>query len=474
MISLRDYQETMLDKARDHMRAGIRRILMVAPTGSGKRLMAVHTIGKAVERGKRCWFLVHRQELMDQAAETLAEARLPFGIVKSGMVPDYRAPVQLASIQTIVNRLGLARQPPPNSLRSHIQASIPTPDFIFADEAHHARAASWEAVLTAHPLAFILGFTATPQRLDGRSLGKHFDRLVIGPSPRALIDAGWLADYRLFRPPGADTAAVRTMAGDYRKDDLADAVDRPQIVGDAVANYRRYAAGTQAICFAVNVLHSQHLADAFNAAGISARHVDGDTERRVRSLALEDFTAGRFRVLCNVDILGEGLDVAGIETVICARPTRSLSVYLQQIGRGLRVKPNGRRAIIVDHAQNSVEHGFPDEERDWFLDDDPERRKKPREAGIKLCPACFAACKPQVRACPECGFAFVAETAVPEHAPGELVEVDPTVIRLKRRAEQFRAKTLDELIVVGRARGYRNPRAWAQHVIGWRQKQRSA
>lgn len=471
MITLRPYQDRMIDQARDLMRNGVRRPLLVAPTGGGKRLMAVHTIARAVAKGKRCWFLVHRKELLDQACHTLRDAGLPYGVIQAGVRPDYRWPLQVASVQTIVGRLNLRKQRPAiPGLREREADRIPLPDFIFADEAHHARAASWEAVLSAYPQAYILGFTATPLRLDGRSLGKQFDALVVGPTTRELIDAGYLADYRLFAPPAADLSSLRTLAGDYKRDDLAEAVDRPQIVGDVVQHYQRLALGTFAICFAVNILHSQHLCAAFNAAGVTARHLDGTTPRMVRDLILEDFTAGRFRVLCNVDILGEGLDVAGIETVICARPTQSLSVYLQQIGRGLRVKPSGAKAIILDHAGNSARHGLPDDVREWSLDDEPTKRKRASGIGIKICPACFAAITPQHRSCPECGFVFVAETEVPHHADGELVAVDAATVSFHRRLEQATAKTLPELIAIGRARGYRNPRAWGEHVLGARRR----
>ncbi len=454
MIQLRPYQSCMIDQARDLMRQGVRRPLLVAPTGAGKRLLAVHTIGKAIGRGKRCWFLVHRKELLDQACRTLREAGLPYGVIQAGTRPDYRWPLQVASIQTLTRRI----------------ADLPAPDFIFADEAHHARATSWETVLSAYPKAFILGFTATPLRLDGRSLGKQFDALVVGPTMRELITAGYLADYRLFAPPAADVSSIRTIAGDYKRDDLAEAVDRPQIVGDVVAHYQRLAPGTQAICFGVNVRHSEHLAAAFRANGISARHLDGTTPQMVRELILDDFTAGRFNVLCNVDILGEGLDVAGIETVICARPTQSLSVYLQQIGRGLRVKPNGTKAIILDHAGNSSRHGLPDEIRQWSLDDETTRKKRAANITIKICPQCFAAITPQHRTCPECGFAFVIDTVMPQHAEGELVAVDAATLAFHRRLEQAKATTLAELIAIGKARGYRNPRAWSEHILGARRR----
>jgi DNA repair protein RadD len=454
VIVLRPYQTQMLAEARVIMRSGVRRVLMVAPTGSGKRLTAVYTIARAVERGKRCAFLIHRQELLDQSVDTLRDAGIDFGIVKAGYRPNPSRPAQVASIQT---------------LRRRVNGSRPF-DFLFVDEAHHAAAAQWAKVIAAYPGAFVLGFTATPQRLDGKGLGAHFDAMVLGPSTRELIDAGHLADYRLFAPPAPDLAGVHTVAGDYNKGELGKAIDKPQIVGDVVAHYQRYAAGTQAICFAVNIAHSKHLAEAFNAAGISARHADGETPRRERGLILEDFSAGRFRVLCNVDILGEGLDVVGIETVIGARPTQSLSVCLQQWGRGLRVKPGGKMALILDHAGNSLRHGLPDDDREWSLEDTPRKGRKPAEVGVKICPECFCALPPPTRHCPECGHQFVADAEAPEHAEGELEAVDPSVVRFHQAREQGMAKTLEGLIAVGRARRYANPVGWARHVMAGRRK----
>ena len=457
MIKLRDYQDAMMDAARAHMRAGTRRVLLVAPTGAGKRMMAVYTIARAAERGTRCSFLVHRQELLDQAVDTIEDHGLRCGIIKSGINPDHEQPIQVASVQTLAKRLD----------------KVPLSDFLFVDEAHHARASTWEQITSAHTSAFVLGFTATPTRLDGKGLGKWFDAMVVGPSMRELIDSGHLADYRLFAPPPPNIEGVQTVAGDYNRAQLAAAVDRPKLVGDAVEHYRRYAMGTQAICFAVNILHSKHLAEAFCAAGIPARHADGETPRDERAMTLEDFTARRFTVLCNVDILGEGLDVAGIETVSCNRPTKSLTVYLQQIGRGLRVKPNGAKCTIIDHAGNSQRLGLPDEDRQWELTADKIKRRASGDVPIKICPACFAAQSPATRTCPECGQTFEVEASLPDREDGNLIEIDRATIQWKRRQEEWRAKTVEELTAIGVARGYRYPRAWAKHVIEARERKRA-
>jgi DNA repair protein RadD len=457
-IELRPYQADMVDRARDAMRSGARRVLMVLPTGGGKRVMAVHMIAEAVRRGKRCAFLVHRQELLDQALTTLSAFGLPCGTVKAGIKPDYDRPVQVASIASLVRRL----------------EDVGFFDFIVHDESHHLRSRTHEFAISAWPLAHVVGFTATPRRLDGRGLGRWFQTMVIGPGMRWLIDRGHLADYRLFAPPPPDLGGIGTVAGDYNSHDLDLRLNRPKLVGDIVDHYRRHAPGLQALVFASSIRHSQAIAQAFWLAGIPAKHIDGDTPERERRLAIEDFAARRFPVLCNVDLFGEGLDLAGVEAVILARPTASLTVHLQQVGRALRPKPDSRKAVILDHAGNTERHGLPDEERTWTLDDD-ERKTLPTTPSIKLCPVCFAAVAAAVRHCPECGHAFIAEDRAPAVVDGRLVEVDRRAVqeqlaldairadddrrRLREAAE--RAASFDELRAIGRKLGYN--RGWAWH-----------
>lgn len=455
MITLRDYQSGMRDEARALARAGKRRTLLVAPTGAGKRLMACHAIGTAAQQGYTSVFLVHRQELLDQASETLTSVDVPHGIIKAGIKPEPYL-TQVASVQSLGRRL----------------ADTPEPHFLFVDEAHHSASTTFARILSAWPNAYVLAYTATPARLDGKGLGKFFDAMVVGPSMRELIDKGYLADYRLFAPPPPDLGAVSTIAGDFRKDELAAAVDRPKIIGDVVEHYQRIAPGKQAICFAVNILHSKRIVEAFQAAGIDARHADGETPRDQRRQILTDFAAGHLQVLSNVDILGEGLDVAGIEAVILARPTRSLTLYLQQVGRALRLKPGGSRALVIDHAGNSGRLGMPDAPRDWVLTEDRIKHRRVSATPVKTCPECFAVGPAGAPACEVCGHRFVAEPRKVRHATGELVEVAaaspaPKLPWAVRLAEQRAAanKSIDALIALGRTRGYRYPVKWAQHVF---------
>jgi DNA repair protein RadD len=458
---LRSYQTAMLDEAREHMRSGKRRVLLVAPTGAGKRLMAVQAIQTAVERGKRCCFLVHRQELLDQSSATLTEAGVAHGIIKAGVRPDDALLCQVASVMTLIKR------------------EVAPFDFVFADESHHCPATTWSQVVEAQPNAFILGFTATPHRLDSRGLARQFDAMVVGPGMRELIDQGYLADYRLYAPPPPDLTGVHTVAGEYDRGELAAAMDRPQIVGDVVEHYSKYAPHTQAILFASSIAHSMHFAEAFRTQGIKAQHADGETPREQRRQILKDFEAGKFQVLCNVDLLSEGLDVAGIEAVICARPTKSLTVYLQQIGRGLRVKPSGQRAVLLDHAGNYKRHGLPDQDREWVLTDDKVKHAA-AEVEVTECRVCFMVLPATTQVCPGCGAVLREEETTGEgvgrgleHVEGELVAIDTQAIRAERKRAEGRARSLQELVALAESRGYRYPQGWAKHVVAGRERRRA-
>lgn len=451
-LVLRDYQARMLGKARHYFERGARRVVLVAPTGSGKRVMAIRSIAEAEEQGRRCVFLVHRQELLNQAVETITDAGLRCGVIKSGHRPNYRLPIQVASVQTLARRLDKIGRPF---------------DEIHCDEVHHCRSKTWEAVLAAWPEARVVGYTATPARMDGRGLGKWFDRMVVGPFVRKLIEDGHLANYRLFAPSSVDVSGVGTVAGDYNRSQLAAAVDQPRLVGDVVEHYRRLADGTQAICFAVNIAHSRHLTEAFAAAGISARHVDGETDQDERDQIMRDFAERRFSVLCNVEILGEGVDVAGIETVICARPTKSLTLHLQQLGRGLRPKPDGRAAVLLDHAGNSLRLGLPDEEHEWRLTEDRVGGRR-GEAPVRVCPRCAAVVPIQTQTCPECGVVLFVREEAPTHASGRLTEIERAREKRDRHNELVGARTYEDLVNLGTARGYTSPGRWAAYVLAGR------
>ena len=456
MIELRSYQQAMIDGAREAYRAGHRAVLFQLATGGGKTVTASTVVHGAAQRKNAVWWLTHRRELVSQASQTFYSLGIPHGIVRDGHASDPYALVQVASIQSIARRM----------------EELPEPKLIVFDEAHHIGAASWDRVFHRFPNARVLGLTATPWRLDGAGLGRWFTDMVGGPSVSELIENGSLSPYRLFAPAVPDLSEVGVTGGDYQKSALARIMDKPQIVGDAIGHYRRLCSGKRAVAFAAGVENSKNIAAQFLAAGIAAEHVDGSMTVEQRDAAVDRFRRGETLVLSNADLFGEGFDVPAIEAAILLRPTKSLSLHLQQVGRALRPSEGKAEAIILDHAGNSLIHGLPDDEREWSLED-RERRKRaaPAEVAIKSCTECFFIYRP-APSCPQCGHTPPVQAREIEVVEGTLEEVK-AVPRAKFK-EQGKANSLEALIQLGRSRGYKAPEFWARKVWASRQGRAAA
>jgi superfamily II DNA or RNA helicase len=486
MITLRDYQQAGASDIRDAYRRGKRRPLFVAPTGSGKTVLFAYIAQNAAKIGNPVLILVHRQELVDQTCRTLNAFGVAHGVVAAGRTPDRSHLVQVASVQTLVRRL------------AHYNPSL-----IIADEGHHATAGSWLKVIAAYPSARVLGVTATPERLDGKGLGEVFDALIMGPAVRDLIRAGHLAPPVYFAPPmAADFSGVKMRGGDFAADQLAAAMDRATITGDAVDHYRRICNGAPAVAFCASVAHAQHVADQFASAGYHAGTIDGNMEREARRDIVRALGDGRLNVLTSCEIINEGFDLPIVEAAILLRPTMSLGLHLQQIGRVLRPSPGKTRSVILDHVGNLARHGLAEAEREWRLEGRPKGKRKAQEENVEVCqcPNCYC-CHDPAPECPECGHVYERKAREIEHRDGTLEMVDGIIDEhnracsacstihsrwdikcpccglfvdpsRQRKAEQSKAQSLDDLIALGKARGYKNPAAWARYVWGSRQQRR--
>jgi len=456
-VQLRDYQNRLIDEARTSMKSGSRSVLLQLPTGAGKTVIAAKMLLTAAERGIPSVFIVHRRELIKQSAITFDSMGIRHGIIANGFYEDRKPLIQIASVGTYVNRISKYR----------------APKFLFLDEAHHAAAKTWARVISAFPSAYKVGLTATPCRLDGKGLNDFFDSMVRGPSVRDLIDGGWLCDYKLFAPSVPNLSSVHSRMGDYIKSELLQVMDKPTITGSAINEYTRRADGKRAVVFAVSIEHSRHVVEEFRARGIPAEHVDGETEQGERDRAIDRFRRGETLVLSNVELFGEGFDLPAIECAILLRPTQSLGLYLQQVGRALRPSPNKSHAIILDHANNAATHGLPDSDREWTLTGF-DRKAKEQKSGpsIKICPSCFAAQLPGSTTCRFCGQDFPSKPRVIEQVEGELVEIDTEKLRAARIIEQAGATSLSELIEIGKQRGYKRPHWWARQVFMGRQRKK--
>lgn len=453
VIELRPYQVEILDKARATMRRGVRSLVIESPTGSGKTALTAMMVKTASSRGLRCWFLMHRVELLKQSMATFRNVEVPFGVVAAGFTGDPQESVQLCSIGSLKRRMD----------RLH------APNLIIYDEAHHVASKTWSDIRAAYPDAFHVGLTATPERLDGKGLSAHFSEIIHGPRVRWLIENKFLSDYRLVIPPGGvDATGVHRLAGDFNHAELAVVADQPMIVGNAVREYLKYARGKRAIARHVNILLSQRLAAEFIANGVPALHIDGKTPRAERDAAMESFVRGETLVLCNVDLFSEGVDVPSVECVLDLRPTESLTLCLQFWGRSLRPAPGKTRAIIIDMGGNYRRHGLPCEPREWNLDGRKKKTKKTATIINTECPKCYGVFIGSHSVCPDCGHDFTEGRGggrVVEHVDGILEEVDVEAARLvklekiSKWREIAKAKTLADFQALAVKFGYKS--GWA-------------
>jgi DNA repair protein RadD len=442
-MQLRGYQQRAIDDLRDAYRAGSRAPLLCLPTGGGKTIIFTAIAQSAVARGRQVLILVHRRELLHQASRKLTAIGLDHGLIAAG-IPATSNPIQVASVHTLVRRL---------------PAMDWQPSLVIIDEAHHASAGSWARILQQWPDAYRLGVTATPCRLDGRGLSTAFDSLVQGPTVADLTAGGYLSPARIYAPPViADLSGLRRRAGDYAVDQAATAMDRPTVTGDAIGHYARLAAGQRAIAFCCSIAHAESVARSFNAAGISAATLLGNTPDRDAVVAA--FDAGTVQILVTVDVVSEGFDIPAASCAILLRPTQSLGLFLQQVGRVLRPAPGKEQALILDHVGNVHRHGFPDDAREWSLADGVRRAAGKTAPTVRTCPSCYAAFKP-APICPCCGYEQpIAKPRIMRQVDGELQELHRESVRQRiaeratKRREQQAARTLPDLLALAKRRGY--------------------
>lgn len=450
-MNLRPYQEEIIAKVRALIRAGCTNPLIVAPTGAGKTVMFSHIAQGAGAKGKRVWILVHRSELVDQTSRTLATIGINHGVIAAGWPVNPLPHVQIVSVQTVVNRL----------------ANLVPPDVIIVDECHHAAAGTWAKILEAFPKAIRLGFTATPERLDGKGLGDCFGEIIRGPEVAWLIANGYLSQPKYYSPPNQlDLSGLSVRGGDYAKNELAQMMDKPTITGDAIAHYRRFCDGAPGVAFCSSVAHAEHVAEAFRQAGYRAATLDGTLDRQERRARVAGLSDGSLHIITSCEIISEGFDIPTIVAAMLLRPTKSLGLHLQQIGRALRVAPGKKNAIILDHVGNCLRPGLglAEEEREWSLEGRKKKKRGNEEAPpVRQCPKCYA-CHAPMPECPECGHVYELKKRQVEQVEGELVELNAELMKKQRRHEQGQAKSLLELTEIGRARGYKNPGFWARKI----------
>ncbi len=457
MTGLRPYQSKIIDQARDLMRTGVRRVLIEAPTGSGKTMLTAEMFKGCLQRGKTAHFIVHRRELVEQTAKTFKKQGIPFGIIAAGF-PETEELIQLCSIQTRNRR------------------EVCKPFFMAIDEAHHCSAASYQKL----EADFRFGLSATPITPSGGGLGKWFDQMIAGPTIPDLQAQGYLSHYRYFAPSIPDLSEVGDLAGEYNQTDIDRIMRGKTIVGDIVKHWHEKASGLLTIGFAASISASRAYVEAFQASGVTSAHIDGETPTERRRAICEAYGRREIMVLWNVGIAEEGFDIGSysdsdvtIEAMIGARPTKSLRLARQINGRVLRPKLNP--AIILDHAGNFTRHGMPNDIIEWKLAGESKRVAPP--FSVTQCPVCFLVFR-NSEICPHCGDKREVKERKISRTEGELKEIAVFDALERKRLEELerkrlsrevgRARTLEELLKIEHERGYKS--GWARMKYGSRRK----
>jgi superfamily II DNA or RNA helicase len=420
--------------------------MLCAPTGSGKTEIGMALVRGARAKHKRVIFLCNRVHLVEQTSRRFTKAGISHGIIQGENTTRVYESVLVASIQTVVRR------------------GLPQADLIIIDEAHTVAGSNeYRTVIAGAKGTPVIGLSATPYT---RGLGKHYDELggplfehmTVAATIPELIGAGYLVDCDVYAPSEPDMSGIRQGRNafgelDYTDADVGRAADKPELVGDIVTHWLRLAAGTPTVCFAANIAHSKHIVERFQAAGVTAEHIDCYTDEEARRAILARVETGETIVISNVGILAEGWDFPACRTLILARPTRSLIRYIQMAGRVLRPHGSKDRALILDHSGSVVRLGFPTDEFPLLLDDGTPKEGKgetrEREKPLpKACPSCSYV--KAVHKCPVCGFAPERKANVDVRA-GDLV-----LLKRKPKAQKVgKQEFYSQLLHVAHRQGYK-------------------
>ena len=388
MIESRPYQDDLDTRRRSS--TALRRCIQ-SPTGSGKSQL----IRRAALESVSLIALVHREYLVDQLAEIIPDAQ----VIKAGGRWDGRSKKIVGMVQTLRNR------------------DLPEVEKIITDECHHRTASSYDMAAAGSPDSIEEGFTATPQRPDGRGLDDHYDDLICGPQYGELIEDGYLKPFQVFSvPSGIDASSCRVIGGEFRRGDQNEAIRKSTIFGDVVEHWHERCRDGAHISFWPSIQAAEHAAESVQEWAVLHSKLPRDViKERIRALE-----TGALASLATVDMVGEGLNIHGIQSVSECRLTNSLTVYLQQCGRANRGGGSGF-AKIMDHVQNWSRHGLPDADRKWSLKGRVKRKVEPGSISVWDCPECWFVNHAQAQSCQQCGKSKPRELVVIEEREARLL-----------------------------------------------------
>ena len=430
-MELRAYQEKAVNLLRQSLSCGHKAPILRLDCGAGKTAIASYLAKCMAKKNKHMLFLTHLQEIAQQTRKTLQKFDVDMNFADVGMVITVS-----------------------HNLEKY------DPDVIICDECNFALGATWRKVLSAYPKAYIIGLSASPVRLSGEAMGDIFDDIIDFISADELIEQGYLSEYDLYAPKlNYDISRAEMRGNDFKETSLEEILNDRKLYGDILRYFNEYAADKKTICYCTTIKHSQDIAEMFRSAGYKAEHIDGTFSEKRRAEIIERFRTGETQILTNCNLISFGFDVPDCDCVVGLRPTASLCLYIQQYSRALR-KNGDRKAVILDFAANVFRFGMPTEKREWKLSGRVKCKNLRAEPEIlaRQCGNCFRVYSGTGQICPFCG-ANNGRTREQIKAD-ERAELEK--ITEIRKAEVRKAVTLQDLIKIGRERGYKNPEYWAR------------
>ena len=415
--TLRPYQEEKIAEIFElWKKPNKKKVMLQLPTGTGKTTVFCEIIKR---KSLKTLIVVHRLELIDQIAERLSQFGLTYGFINANKMGDSTENIQVATIQTLSRR------------------NKPKADLVIIDEAHHARAESYQSLFDLYPDALFLGVTATPIRLSGEGFDDLFQVLVTSPQIKDFIKEGYLCEAKQFAEYCPDLTGVKVIQGDYNPTQLNPILEDGQYISSTLGSYLKHGQGKKFIIFCNSIAQSIETVLKFQAAGIKTAHLDAETPKFERGRILADFRAGVIQGISNVNIISEGFDVPDAEVVILAAPTKSLGKYLQMVGRVLRPSPNKSHAIILDCGNAYLDLGLAISDRKWTLKPTKEKNRT-TEDYVKL---------------DEQGHVIRVQ---PQELDGtDLIEVD---------AEMMQLVHFEEYLKKAKEQGSKGTKAWYQYL----------
>ena len=401
MAELRPYQRKLLQQVQDALESNPKvRLMMQLPTGGGKTIIAGALLSRWLSNGRKSVWLTHRKELTKQTQKMLTDAGVS-AITNVSWTPGEGAPAMAGGVVIL-----MAQKVSIQTARQEVWNRYRPTDLMIVDEAHHAAAKGWERAIRQWP-GPVVGMTATPWRLSEKEgFGDIFDELICGPQVAELQKLRSLCKSHVLLPPPKQRiiGGIVDRTGDYTESGIEQANSPNIMTAGALQFWQKHAGNRQTIAYAVSKKHARNLTSVFNDAGVKAAVILSDTDRRERDAAIKGFGAGLVQVLVNVLIATEGFDLPDASCVLITRPTMSLAIYLQMVGRGLRPKPDGGDCIILDLAGNSVTHSLPEENREWSLE--PRGKATAGEEPVVWCEKCFTLSPSASHHCRKCGEPF--------------------------------------------------------------------